>query len=69
MNVLNEEQKAKLYEIVDILEGKAPREVLIGAIEQIQQMDSNQVEGLVAFFELLNKFDVAEPYYYKTTNQ
>ena len=39
---MNEEQKAKLYEIVDIMEGKAPREVLLGAIEEIQQMNSNQ---------------------------
>ena len=40
-----------------------------GAIEEIQQMNSNQLEGLVSFFELLNKYDVDEPYYDKTTNQ
>ena len=39
-----------------------------GAIEEIQQMNSNQLEGLVSFFELLNKYDVDEPYYDKTTN-
>lgn len=66
---MNEEQKAKLYEIVDIMAGKASKEVLLGAIEEIQQMDSNQLEGLVSLFELLNKFDVDEPYYEETTNQ
>lgn len=39
-----------------------------GAIEEIQQMNSNQLEGLVSFFKLLNKYDVDEPYYDKTTN-
>ena len=65
---MNEEQKANLYEIVGIMEGKAPKEVLLGAIEEIQQMNSNQLEGLVSFFELLNKYDVDEPYYDKITN-
>lgn len=65
---MNEEQKEKLYEIVDIMEGKAPREVLIGAIEEIQRMDGNQLEGLMSFFELLNKYDVDEPYCDETTN-
>ncbi len=66
---MNEEQKAKLYEIVDIMAGKAPKEVLLGAIEEIQQMGSNQLEGLVSLFEQLNKYNVDEPYYDKTTNQ
>lgn len=47
---MTEEQKTKLYEIVDIMEGKAPKEVLLGAIEEIQRMDANQLEGLITFF-------------------
>ncbi|UAW07778.1 hypothetical protein PVJ1_00044 [Psychrobacillus phage PVJ1] len=66
---MNDEQKAKLYEIVDIMEGKAPREVLIRAIEQIQQMDSKQFEGLISLFELLNKHDVDINLFEETADQ
>ncbi|MFJ8064931.1 hypothetical protein ACIQYS_09880 [Psychrobacillus sp. NPDC096426] len=66
---MNEEQKEKLNELVDILKDKAPKEVILGAIEEIQNMNNDQVEGLVFMCELFNKYDIDEILFEETTNQ
>lgn len=55
---MNEEQRAKLIEIVDILEEKVPREVLLTEIEKIANMNEKQFEGFMYIMELFNKYDV-----------
>lgn len=59
---MNEEQKEKLNELVDILKDKAPKEVILGAIEEIQNRNTEQLQGLYNMCEFLNKYE-------ETTNQ
>ncbi|MDI2588023.1 hypothetical protein OR571_13090 [Psychrobacillus sp. NEAU-3TGS] len=54
---MNEEQKEKLNELADILKDKAPKEVILGAIEEIQNMNSEQLQGLYNMCEFLNKYE------------
>ncbi|MFJ7971348.1 hypothetical protein [Psychrobacillus sp. NPDC096389] len=55
---MNEEQKAKLNEIVEILGEKVPREVLLKEIEKISNMNEKQLEGFMYIMELFNRYDV-----------
>ena len=66
---MNDEQKEKLNELVESLKKKVPREILLSAIEEIENMNNDQVESLMFMFELFNKYDIDENLFEETTNQ
>ncbi len=66
---LNEEQKKKLYEIVDKLEDKVPREVLQEAVDKIANMNEQQLKELMALYEILDYYNVDINLFEKTTDQ
>ena len=66
---MTEEQKEKLNELVESLKKKVPRDVLLGAIEEIENMNDDQVEGLMFMFELFNKYDVDVNLFEGSTDQ
>ncbi|WP_144511630.1 hypothetical protein [Bacillus sp. FJAT-22090] len=66
---MNEEQKKKLYEIVDKLEDKVPREVLQEAVDKIANMNEQQLKELMALYEILDYYNVDINLFEKTTDQ
>lgn len=66
---MNEEQKAKLNELVENLMEKVPRDVLLGALEEIENMTNEQVEGLIFLCELFNKYDIDVNLFEESTDQ
>ncbi|GGA40753.1 hypothetical protein [Psychrobacillus lasiicapitis] len=65
---MTDEQKEKLDTIVDALEHKVPREVLVKAIEKIKSMNDEELRGLHFVMDLMNKHDIDINLYEETTN-
>ena len=65
---MNEEQKAKLNEVVEILAEKVPREVLLKEIEKISNMNEKQFQGFMYIIELFNKYDIDENLFEETAD-